>query len=134
MRTIIAGSRDCTDMDVLKTAIADCGWAPTVVISGTARGVDQLGESWAEENKIPCEQYPANWNKYGKSAGYHRNVVMADKAEALIAIWDGKSKGTQLMIHIAKDRGLKSHVHLTHSQSEDNHSCSISTDLYGESL
>ena len=51
--------------------------------------------------------YAAEWNRFGKSAGYKRNVVMAENAEALLAIWDGTSKGTGHMINIAKERGLK---------------------------
>lgn len=107
MRTIIAGSRNITDIDVIRKAAAECGWMPTVVISGTARGVDTLGEQWAKENNVPVEQYPANWNKYGRAAGYRRNEQMARHAQALIAIWDGHSRGTKHMIDIAKRTGLR---------------------------
>ena len=50
---------------------------------------------------------PANWDLYGKSAGFRRNIEMADYAIAdnsrgiLLAFWDGKSKGTKHMIDIA---------------------------------
>lgn len=56
MRTIIAGSRNCTDMNQLLKAIAECGWRPTVVISGTARGAGRLGETWAKSNNVPVER------------------------------------------------------------------------------
>ena len=112
MRTIIAGSRNCTDMDQLLQAISVCGWKPTVVISGTARGVDKLGERWASEQNILCERFPADWNAYGKSAGYKRNEQMANNAEALIALWDGESKGTQHMIEIARRKGLRIYTHM----------------------
>lgn len=104
--TIIAGSRSCTDIEVLRRAIRLCGWVPDVVISGGARGVDKLGEQWAAENNVPVEQYLADWNKYGKSAGYIRNVKMAENANSLIAIWDGESVGTRHMIDIAKKKRL----------------------------
>lgn len=110
MRTIIAGSRDCTNPEDLIRALSECDWTPTVVISGAARGADRLGELWAQVNNIPCEKFPANWNKYGKSAGYRRNVEMAENAEALLALWDGKSRGTKHMIDIANSKGLKVHV------------------------
>jgi hypothetical protein len=106
MRTIIAGSRNCNDYHLLLDAIDECSWTPTVIISGSARGVDTMGEDWAFDHKIPCEKYPADWNKYGKSAGYKRNVLMAEKAEALIVLWDGVSKGTGHMIDIAQRKGL----------------------------
>lgn len=112
MRTIIAGSRDIVNFNLLKEAITKCDWVPTVVISGTARGADQLGEDWAEENNIPVERFPANWELYGKRAGYIRNEQMADNAEALIALWDGASRGTWHMINIAKAKGLKVYVHI----------------------
>ncbi|MEA1980842.1 MAG: hypothetical protein U9N54_07710, partial [candidate division Zixibacteria bacterium] len=70
------------------------------------KGVDKLGEEYAEQNYIPLLKFPANWNKYGKRAGYVRNEEMANNADALIAIWDGKSKGTNHMINIAKKKGL----------------------------
>lgn len=111
MRTIIAGSRDCNDMDKLLEALEVCGWIPSVVISGCARGADKLGERWAELLKVPCEKYPANWDLYGKSAGYRRNEEMADNADALIALWDGESRGTKHMIDIAKRKGLHVYVY-----------------------
>lgn len=110
MRTIIAGSRGCTDMDHLLRAVQHCGWCPTVVLSGTARGADRLGEEWAEKNNVPIERYPANWEGQGKKAGIIRNAYMADRAEALIALWDGASRGTENMIQIAKHRGLRVYI------------------------
>lgn len=112
MRTIIAGLRHCTDMNELILALGDCGWIPTVVLSGAASGVDKLGELWASQNGIPCETYPAKWAAYGYSAGPRRNYEMAENAEALLALWDGKSRGTGNMIRTAKKKGLIVHVHL----------------------
>lgn len=112
MRTIIAGSRDCTAYRDVDTAVAECGWTPTLVLSGTARGADQLGERWARINHVGVLEYPADWEAHGKSAGYKRNEQMAANAEALIALWDGRSKGTKHMIDIAKRKGLRVHVHL----------------------
>ena len=111
MKTIIAGSRNCGDYSKLMKAVASCDWNITSVVSGTARGADKLGEIYAEQNSLPCEKYPAEWDKYGKSAGYKRNLLMAENAEALIALWDGKSKGTKHMIDIAKSKGLKVYVY-----------------------
>lgn len=107
MKTIIAGSRDITDIKTLLAAIKACGWQITSAVCGKARGVDTLGEEWARLNDLPVYEFPADWNAHGKRAGYLRNVEMAKNAEALIAIWDGKSKGTGHMIDIANARGLK---------------------------
>lgn len=116
MKTIIAGSRDCTDFNILLNALDDCDWLPTTVICGCAKGADALGKLWADENLIPYELYPADWNRYGKSAGYKRNVLMAENAEALIALWNGKSKGTKHMIDIAKTKNLKVFVYYYHEK------------------
>lgn len=111
MRTIIAGSRNCTDLQKVYDAVNKCGWMPTVVISGAARGVDRLGEIYADNSKILCERYPANWEEHGKSAGYKRNVQMAENAETCIAIWDGISKGTKHMIDTAIAKDLRVYVY-----------------------
>ena len=110
MKTIIAGSRGVTDYAVVCAAI-EAGqrqwYKPiTEVLSGTARGVDQLGERWAEENKVPCQKFSAEWDAYGKSAGYRRNLQMLEVAQAVIACWDGFSRGTRHLIDEAHLRGL----------------------------
>jgi len=115
VRTIIAGSRGITDPDAVLTAVAFAlgeGIIPSVVISGGARGVDALGEQWAESLGIPVEVYPAEWGKYGKKAGTMRNVHMGNIATALIAVWDGKSAGTKHMIQFARRHNLKVYVHV----------------------
>jgi hypothetical protein len=91
-------------------AVASCieksGFQISTVVSGTARGVDQCGEGWAALNGVPIVRYPADWGKWGKAAGYRRNVQMAENADAVIVVWDGQSKGAMHMAQIAKDRGL----------------------------
>jgi len=111
MRTIIAGSRTVFDFRQVVIAVRKAPWTITTILSGGASGADELGEKFARRNKIPLETYPADWNRWGKSAGYRRNAEMADNAEALIALWDGKSKGTANMIDLAKRKHLKVYVH-----------------------
>ena len=111
MRTIIAGSREGVTFFDVDAAVGLCGWKPSVVISGIARGADKLGEQVASDLGIPIERFPVDWNTHGKAAGYIRNKEMAEKAEALIAVWDGKSKGTKHMIDIALAKGLKVYIH-----------------------
>lgn len=111
MRTIIAGSRGITDYNIVEEAIEQCGWIPTLIISGTANGVDKLGETWASVHDVQIERYPANWYLYGRHAGYLRNVEMAENADCCICIWDGKSRGTKMMIDIAKRKRLMTFVY-----------------------
>lgn len=110
MRTIIAGNRDIFDYDSLLKAISEIDWEITEVVSGGAKGVDAMGERWAEETGKPIKKFPADWIKYGKAAGPIRNREMAKYAEALVAIWAEGSKGTTNMINQARLHGLKVHV------------------------
>ena len=80
------------------------------VVSGCARGADKLGEAWAQDRGHQVVHFPAYWKAEGRSAGYKRNVRMASYANALIAIWDGKSKGTKHMIDIAIEKKLEHRV------------------------
>lgn len=106
MKVIIAGTRTITDYSLVETVIKESGFDINEVVCGEARGVDILGKSWAIANNIPVKSFPADWNKFGKSAGYKRNVQMADYSDGLIAITTG-SPGTTHMINIANKRGLK---------------------------
>ena len=112
MKVVIAGSRSITDFEIVKQAIVESGFEVTQVISGTARGVDTLGAQYGKENNIPVREMSANWDYWGKIAGWKRNEEMAEVADALVAIWlideNGEgSKGTRNMISIAKRKGLK---------------------------
>ena len=112
MRTIIAGSRGITDYGRLCRAVERSGIQPRTIISGGARGVDELSIRYAEFNKITCVVIRADWKRFGRAAGPMRNALMAEDADALIAIWDGKSRGTEDMIAKATLKGLKIEVHM----------------------
>ena len=87
------------------------GIMPTEIVSGCAKGVDRAGEEWAKRNGVPIKPFPANWETYGRAAGPIRNQQMAAYADALIAIWDGKSRGTESMIELAREHHLNVYVH-----------------------
>jgi len=109
VKVIIAGGRDFNNYDLL------CRKADKIlsrqteieIVSGTAKGADKLGELYAKERGYKIIHYIPDWNFFGKSAGYIRNVEMADNADALILFWNGKSKGSGHMLKIAKGKGLK---------------------------
>jgi hypothetical protein len=105
MKVIIAGSRSVDDYGHIVYAIGQSGFTVEEVVSGTARGADQLGELWARRHFVCCTKFPADWNRLGKQAGYVRNQRMAEYADALIAIWDGQSRGTKHMIDIMRKQG-----------------------------
>jgi hypothetical protein len=113
MKTIIAGSRNETRWSSLIRAITGSKFPITEVVSGCAKGPDQAGQEWAEINGLPVCPFPADWKRYGRAAGRQRNLQMAVYADALIAIWDGKSPGTRHMIATAERMGLKVFVYRT---------------------
>ncbi len=112
MKLIIAGSRTFEDPLLMRMKIrtflseANSGFPPDEVISGTARGADSLGEEWAKEVDVKVTRYPAQWDRYGKSAGYRRNELMALLATHAIVFWDGESRGAKHMILMAKKENL----------------------------
>ena len=77
----------------------------TVLVSGGARGVDRIAETEARKQGIAVEVYPADWSGLGKSAGFRRNVTIVEKADAIAAFWDGRSRGTKHTIDLAKKAG-----------------------------
>lgn len=113
MKTIIAGCRNFTDFDLLKQKVdyyREHTNTITEIVSGAARGADVLGIQYAMNNNIAYKLFPADWVKNGRAAGPIRNREMAQYAECLIAVWDGKSKGTKNMIE--EMNKLKKPVHI----------------------
>lgn len=96
----IVGSRSFTDQRLFDKLLDSYSNNVEVVISGGARGADTLAERWAKKHNIPCIVYTADWDTYGKRAGYLRNVKIIKECDVCIAFWDGKSKGTQHSISL----------------------------------
>lgn len=108
MKLIIAGGRDFSDYDLLTREVETLivGESHVEIVSGGAKGADRLGEFFAIDHDLPIKRFPADWDKYGKAAGFKRNSEMADYADHCICFWDGKSKGTGHMINLANNKGL----------------------------
>jgi len=108
MKVIIAGSRDFDDYELLRKYCDHVlqNQKEIEIVSGTAKGADQLGERYAKERGYSVKQFPADWDKHKRSAGYIRNEEMAKYGDALIAFWNGHSKGSEHMIKLAKQYDL----------------------------
>lgn len=108
IRLIVAGSRNFKDYNLLKSKLDHLlkDTSEVEIVSGTANGADKLGERYAKENNYPVKQFPADWDAYGKAAGYKRNKQMAEYATHCVCFWDGVSKGTKSMIELAKQHKL----------------------------
>lgn len=109
-KVIVAGSRDFNDfhlvIEKLHGFLKGRKAKDITIISGTAKGADRLGERFAMRYGCNLLRMPADWDTYGKSAGYRRNADMADVADACVVFWDGVSKGTGHMIDLAKKKEL----------------------------
>ncbi len=114
-KIVIAGSRGFLDFKlmvkaidrIITTRISD---KEITIVSGRARGADLLGERYARLRDYLIEGHPAEWDRFGKAAGYIRNVEMGNEGDVLIAFWDMKSRGTLHMINLAKKYKLKIYV------------------------
>lgn len=106
IRSIVAGGREFNDkvllFDVLDKAYGGV-LDKLVIISGHARGADQLGEEWAKARGVPLITRPADWDTHGRAAGPIRNVEMITKDGATHAVvfWNGISTGSKHMIDSA---------------------------------
>ena len=110
---MVVGSRGFTNYDFLcrKMDHLLCKKKDVVIVSGGAKGADTLAKKYAQEKGYFYKEFPANWDKYGKRAGYLRNREMHEYLSkghyrGVVAFWDGKSKGTENMIKISKKSGI----------------------------
>lgn len=112
VKIIVAGSRSFSDYEMLKEKLDELirGRKNTEIVSGTAKGADLLGEKYARERGFEIKRFPADWDKFGKKAGYLRNEQMAKYANACVCFWDGNSRGTKSMIDLAEKHNLKTFV------------------------
>lgn len=117
MRILVCGSRNWGNETAvretldLELAILKDGPMSMVIIEGGAKGADSFAAKWAKERAeigVVHKCFPANWDRYGKRAGFMRNQQMLDegKPDLVIAFWDGKSRGTAMMIDLARQAGV----------------------------
>lgn len=122
VRVIVAGTRTFSDYELLRSKLDDFVSKlkqkypdkQAVIITGAAKGADQLGSLYARNHNIPLKEFPADWNTYGRAAGPIRNQQMLDYAlheiPILIVFWDGESRGTKNMMGIAKRQNVQTEV------------------------
>jgi len=110
MRLLVAGSRTFNDYDFMFTKLlkilSQTDWNGLEILSGGAKGADELGRTFAEVFNIPFKLFPAKWDEHGKSAGFIRNKAMVNYCTHCVVFWDGKSKGTKHTIDLCKQGGI----------------------------
>ena len=117
MRLLVSGSRTFSDRESMYKVLDELLRVHlfTTVIHGAARGADKLADEWAYERRLPVERFKADWNKYGKKAGFVRNQRMLDEGRPhlVFAFVDKlleESKGTAMMVRLAESAGVKVRV------------------------
>ena len=105
MRVLVCGGRNYRDRDRVFQVLDSI--EPSVVIHGAARGADQLAGAWAKERQVSCKTYPAQWDRYGKSAGFRRNEQMLSEGNPDLIIAFPGGNGTAHMMRIARQRGYE---------------------------
>ena len=116
MKVVVSGSRGINNYDYVRNAFIFSGiWKRfksnlTILHGACKNSPDIQAGKFAKNNALKCEEYPADWDVHGKRAGMLRNIEMGKQADALVAIWDGISKGTKQMIDWCDNRGLYCYV------------------------
>jgi hypothetical protein len=106
-RVAIVGSRRYAAMDAVTRFIEGLKrkHPRAVVVSGAAAGVDRHAARVAWGNMLAVEEFPADWDRHGRRAGFLRNVAMIDTVDYVVAFWDHFSRGTAHSICIAHEQG-----------------------------
>ena len=103
-KVLVCGGRDFTDQELLFKTLDDVN--PTTIVHGAARGADTIAGDYAKRHQIPCEVFPAQWNRYGKRAGYLRNQQMLDEGKPDLVVAFPGGPGTRMMVKIAREQGF----------------------------
>lgn len=102
MKVAVIGSRSLS--------VADLGlYLPegtTEIISGGAKGVDTSAREYAERRGVPLTEFFPDYRRYGKAAPLQRNIAILNRADMVLAFWDGKSRGTKFVIDECAKRGV----------------------------
>lgn len=108
IKLAVVGSRTFDEYNFLESTL---DWFDiSRIISGGAKGADALAAKYAANRNISLKEIKPNWNLYGKSAGYKRNVLIVDDCDELVAFWDGISRGTKHSIDIITDQSKPVHI------------------------
>ena len=111
MKIAIIGSRNLIVTDLEKYIPEEI----TEIVSGGAKGIDSCARAYAHANHIKLTEFLPEYPKYGKGAPLRRNLQIIDYADAVLAFWDGKSKGTKYVIEQCKKKNKKVTVFLKKS-------------------
>lgn len=116
-RVLVTGSRDWQDEDKvwheLMLAYYDYGGAYrgtgdfTIVHGACPTGADKMSGAFADYHSFDVEEHPADWERYGKSAGFRRNAEMVNLgADVCLAFIRNGSRGASHTADLAEKAGI----------------------------
>lgn len=121
MKVIVTGSRDWDVPSIVWNALgialktADIAEDHLTVVHGACpTGADAQADAWvtyvqSQAWPVTAKSYPADWARWGRAAGPHRNRQMVfDNLDAsyVLAFPRGASRGTRDTMAVAKGRGI----------------------------
>lgn len=103
MKLLVCGSRKWTNETLLNEILnkVNAIFNVSLLIEGECDGADKLSRLWAKSKNIPVKPFPADWKKYGRSAGPIRNSEMLKENPDLVVAFHNdfkNSKGTRDML------------------------------------
>lgn len=121
MKILVCGGRDFVDKEKIFGVLNELAnkhskfynpfdnWLPEdiMIISGAAKGADSLAVDWAVVNFATFKEYPADWDRFGKRAGYLRNQEMLEKENPDLVVAFPGGKGTAMMVSLSYRHGCK---------------------------
>ena len=108
-RILVCGSRNYTDREkIWKVLDGYSAHYKVHLIEGGARGADTFAAEWATARYLTRhERYPANWNRFGRRAGFIRNRQMLEQGKPELVLAFGRGSGTDMMVRLAKHAGVE---------------------------
>ena len=115
MKLAIIGSRSIASADLAPLITEE----PSLIISGGARGIDACAEEYARQHGIPTLILRPDYRRWGRIAPILRDKAIAEACDALLAVWDGRSRGTKFTVDHARKLGRPVRVFLAGPPSPD---------------
>mgnify|MGYP003571319571 CR=1 FL=1 len=114
IRLAIVGSRTFNDYNMVVKVLSqlkhDYDYNYIEIVSGGAKGADAFGERYANENGIKLTVFPTDWKKWGKRAGFIRNVDIIKNCDVCVCFWDGESHGTKHDVELCQQMHKPCHI------------------------
>lgn len=111
-KVLVCGSRDFSNEFaaslIIDAFVRDNIPKGSIVIHGNARGGDRIAALSASRHGSEVVACDADWETYGKRAGFIRNLEMLDmNPDWVVGFWNGTSKGCRHTLGEAEKRGIR---------------------------